>query len=138
MSIPYCPITGKFYIIVIWSIIFTCLLTSINIQKADIDKIRIFLNIISILLFIYIIKIDIQKGVDSKGIKECLNHKLIFFIFTIFSIYLLVFGILGLNEYSAETEYSTLTYITIASLIFGAIGLLYIFNEIIYSFMLIH
>ncbi len=147
-EISYCPLTGKFYMIICIAIIFTCILTTVNVLEhsengtdGSIFKVGIVVNVLSFLLTLYIIKIDLMD-IPKKTIKTCIissgQNLMVTFIFTICSVYLLVFGTTRINvvKDSRESEYSKMTNVTIGSIIIGSMGILYILNELLISFII--
>jgi hypothetical protein len=146
-ELSYCPLTGKFYIIICMTIIFTTLLVFVNVLEHNengtdntIFKVGIAVNVLSFLLTLYIIKIDIMD-IPKKSIKSCMisssQNLAITFVFTVCSSFLLVFGIIRIDDIkdSQESEYSKMTNITIGSIIIGSMGILYILNELLVSFI---
>ncbi len=146
-ELSYCPLTGKFYIIICITIIFTTLLTFVNVleynengDKNIIFKVGVAVNILSFLLTIYTLKIDVMD-IPKKSMESCMlsnaQNLAVTFIFTICSAFLLVFGIIRIDGVKDihESEYSNMTNVTIASIIIGSMGLLYIFNELFVSYM---
>ncbi len=129
------------------TIIFTTLLVFVNVLEHNengidniIFQVGILVNLLSFLLTMYIIKIDIMD-IPKKSIKSCMisssQNLSITFVFTICSVFLLVFGIMRIDDIKnrQESEYSKMTNITIGSIIIGSIGILYILNELIVSFI---
>jgi hypothetical protein len=165
-KVPYCPSVGKLYIIISMSILFTCLLTSVNIinyteneKNGALFGTGVAINVISIITLFYLIKIDIFDLCEIYTKEKCKNKKVKYvfdrfnndcrvvfkqnyvflFVFLLCSVYLLAFGILKYEDIKKinDTEYySNFTNVTIASIIFGAVGILYVLNEGVISFII--
>jgi uncharacterized membrane protein SpoIIM required for sporulation len=150
----HCSQIGKIYIIIIICLIFTCLLTSINvISKKDDNNIDdnlfgtgIAINIIQSLYTIYLVYTDIFGkcknnicGTDCKWYKisplnKCTNIELLsgyiyIPIILISSAYLLGFGITVINGSNDPNDEKEITTLSIASIIIGVVGILLIFND---------
>jgi hypothetical protein len=150
-TVPYCPSVAKMYIIFFFSILFTSLLTSANILKySDKEKdsffeVGIIINVISFISTLYILKVDLfdtnskQSNIINynKKCENALNDNIFIIIFTVCSIYLIIFGIKNLNEFKKKIDvnpsefYTKFTYICILSVISGALGLLYVISNLL-------
>jgi hypothetical protein len=159
----HCPQTGKILIVMVFSIVFSCILSAINIQKNiindDFFKAGIVINVIQTLYTLNLVYIDLfdkcksnsreKCGGDCKWYKisptmgQCRNGEVLTYfygyiyliVFLITSIYLILFGIkmISLTESQQDSEvYNSreLILLTIASLICGFIGILFISSDI--------
>lgn len=158
--IPRCPSVGKMYIIFFHSVMFSFIFTTTNVikykeSKSDKFKIpSIFFNVLAFLIMLYIIKIDIfnmygdnekcKKDFNCNWLiydKKCnkiFNHNnILLFLLMACSLYLLIFGTHELKYFKDENYkneddiYTNLTYLTIASVIFGSTCLIFIFSDIL-------
>lgn len=157
--IPHCPSVGKMYIIFFYSVTFMFILTSLNIIKykdGHTDNLKIpsiAFDILSIFATLYIMKVDMydmygntekcEKDdkcdwlIYNKKCDKLFNHNNIFlFILTSCSVYLIVSGTQELNSMSDEFAknnkeiYTTLTYLHVASIVFGITCLIFVFSDI--------
>jgi hypothetical protein len=166
MEQTHCPQTGKIYVIIIFCLIFTSLLTSVNVlskeYNTDVNDTLfgggIAVNIIQSIYTLYLIGKDLfgeckgfGKGSGSEqgcgpnckwyniappNFYKCTSTNLVnayayIPIILLSSIYLLTFGIMMVMELNDPNDEKEITTLSIASVIIGAIGILYIFSDII-------
>lgn len=158
----HCAQTGKIYLIIIICLIFTTSLTSINIISKtphnstlvdnDLFGTGIAINIIQTLYTLYLLYIDVfgkcatnnnncgnnckwykMASIESKNCipLEIITRYVYIPIILITSLYLLVFGIVTIMK--LDDRDNEITMVSIASIIIGAVGLLFIFSDIICS-----
>lgn len=141
-----CSASGKKYILLIFSIIFTCLLTALSITTKD--EICIFINVVSIIYSTYLIYNDLfapcvldeicLSGCKwfeySSKCKKITKQDIIYiFVFLLCSIYLLTIGIINLL-YIIDIDQKVIdrnVIISISSTICGTIGILYIIADLL-------
>ena len=158
----HCLQTGKVYIIITVCLLFTSLLTTINIiqQKRSKPDNNLFgtgiaINIIQTFYTLYLVYIDLF-GKCSEKTEKCGNNCKWYTIspsnpkkctpigilrgfvyipiILLSSSYLLGFGILNLlNSENSENSENEITTLSIASVIFGAMGILFIFSDLVCS-----
>lgn len=139
-SLSYCPSVAKMYIMFFFSMFFTSLLTSANIlrysnkEKDSFFEIGIIINVISFISTLYILKVDLFETNIKCG--KALNS-IFLIIFTICSIYLIIFGMKNLNEFKKKIDanpsefYTKFMYICILSVISGVLGLIYVISNLL-------
>jgi hypothetical protein len=140
MDIDHCPESGKIYVLILFCIVFTGILTSINVTSKTETNYQLIddnlfgtgvaINIIQTIFTLFLI------GVDIFG--KWLNFPKIGYakypIILLSSAYMLGFGIINVFQSgnSNDTE-QDLSMISIASFIAGVIGMLYISSDIVCS-----
>jgi len=137
----YCPKAAeKIYILLVFSLIFTTLLTSINVLNSKryvIDLLKIdhpeylinigiLVNIISFIYTIYLLYKDLSHSTLERGWRG-----LYLIIFMLCATYLLSYGIMVIHEDPDQTKekYGELTKVSISAIICGAIGILYTITD---------
>lgn len=158
-----CSQSGKIYMIIFMSMLFTFILSSISKiandpeNKPSINETLIgtgiFVNIVSIMYTLHLLKIDLFGECHGKSEKKChknckwfnmspfkFDHKCIknfaggylyVFIFLLCSVYLVVFGVSIIKDTSDQNHEKEITKIAIASLISGTIGILFTVTDLI-------
>jgi hypothetical protein len=145
---PQCPESGKIYILILFCLVFTSILTSINaVSKSEtnyqiIDDnlfgIGIAINIIQTMFTLFLIKVDMFDKCN-KFVKCGNNCKWLNFnnakypIILLSSAYMIGFGIINIFQKSNIDTEQDLTMISIASFIAGVIGMLYILGDLVCS-----
>lgn len=139
-----CPESGKIYILIIFCLVFTSLLTTINVVSKNTDEslfgTGIAINIIQSIFTLYLIGIDLFGKCQNQLLceKNCRWYNfqkyqyIKYFIILLSCAYLLAFGII--NIYENEQTSDDLMIVSIASFISGIIGMLYIFSDIVCLF----
>jgi hypothetical protein len=151
----HCPESGKIYILIIFSLVFTTLLTTINVLSKTKTNYQLIddnlfgtgvsINIIQTIFTLLLITIDIFGKCNKTNksiicVKNCKWSEFNRFIYVKYPIillsstYMLSFGIINIfqtkNSNNTEQDLST---ISIASFIIGIVGMLYILSDIICS-----
>lgn len=148
MESNHCSQTGKIYVMIIFCLILTSLLTATNvITNKDNDKTvlctGIVINIIQTIYTLSLVNID-MFGDCSKSCKwsdisplikdsnkfQILKGYIYIPIILISSAYLLGVGLMTINESESESE-GEKYILSIATIIIGTIGILFIFTDII-------
>jgi len=140
----HCPESGKIYVLLIFSLVFTGILTSINAISRTGSNYQLIddnlfgtgvaINIIQTLFTLFLIGVDIF---DNNKCNSLINHAK-YPIILLSSAYMLGFGIINLfekdnNGNTVSNMESDLNMISIASFIMGVIGMLYIISDIVCS-----
>ena len=158
----HCPQTGKIYVLIIICLVFSSLLTSINIvsktETTSIDD-KLFgpgitINIIQTLFTIYLVGIDMFGSCSGKSQIECgkgckwfkvapsiskctkidaVKGYIYIPIILLSSAYMISFGIINIIDSNDLNDEEQITTLSIASLIIGVVGMLYIFSELVCS-----
>ncbi len=162
-QIEHCPQTGKIYVLIVVCLVFSCLLISINSLTRNSADDNLFgtgiaVAVIQIIFTLYLIGIDLfgncrgfttnptkTKCVDgckwsifAPKIYKCTNQDIVTAyiyipIILLSSAYMLGFGITDLKNSTDTNDEQAITTLSIASTITGAVGLLYIFSDVICS-----
>ena len=130
----HCPQTGKIYIIILFSLVFTSILTSINVisyEKVDnnIFGCGIAVNVIQIIFTLYLIGMDIAGKIGPK------LSKTVDYVYTVVILlsaaYMISFGILTLMSVNDPNDEQDITTLAIASSIAGSVGILFMFSDVV-------
>jgi hypothetical protein len=154
----HCPESGKIYILIIFSIIFTGILTTINVLSKTGTSYQIIddnlfgtgvaINVVQTIFTLYLIWIDLfgkcNGGSKSTEVPVCGNNcrwnhfdKSIRFVkygvILLSSAYMLGFGIINIFQRNDLNTEQDITVVSMASFIAGVVGMLYIFSDIVCS-----
>ena len=156
----HCPQTGKIYVLIIICLVFSSLLVSINIfsklETTSVDDnlfgFGLMISIIQTLFTLYLVYIDLFGTCSSKtqnacatgckwykiapNISKCtkidaVSGYIYIPIIVLSSAYMISFGLIDIMHSTDTTDKEKITNISIASLITGAVGILYIFSDIV-------
>jgi hypothetical protein len=161
----HCPQTGKIYVIILFCLVFTSLLTSINVlskKNSDQETVSdslfwtgIVVNIIQTSFTLILIGIDLFVGCRNKlteaecnskmckwinvsppDISKCTSMTLAMgyaytLVILLSSAYMISFGIMTLMKANDPNDEQEMTSLATASLIAGAVGILFIFSDIV-------
>jgi hypothetical protein len=137
--IEHCPQTGKIYILIVVCLVFSGLLISINSLSRDFVDDNLFgtgiaITIIQTMFTLYLIGIDIFGNCKGIG-KDCkwfkFNPKFYIPIILLSSAYMIGFGIMDLKSSTDKNDELGITMLSIASVITGSVGFLYVFSELV-------
>lgn len=132
---PECPQSGKIFILLIFSMLFSGILLAINCldQRENIHlyNTSIFISIVQVLFMLYLLYLDLFKKCDIKescqlvkGCKWLASTRFKYVIILLSGTYLLSYGIINID--SKEIISNT-------AMIIGTIGILYILSDIVCS-----
>lgn len=132
----FCPQTGKMYIILLLCLFFTCLLIGINcVSVGNVDDVLfgfgICISVIQILYTIYIVVVDIWRGIRGGVPGGVPGGNIIpIFVLLLSSSYMMAFGIIGIEMSNTDEP---ITNVAIASILGSVAGMLLTFNDVICS-----
>lgn len=151
----HCPQSGKIYILIIFCVIFTGLLTSINALSKSGTAYQIIddnlfgtgvaINIVQTIFTLYLLGIDLfgkcnefKNGVPTCG-DSCKWYKfdninrIKYAVILLSSSYMLSFGIINIFQRNDLNSEQDITIVSIASFIAGVVGILYILSDFVCS-----